>query len=75
MSESLNAARIQTVRDHMALECTHEWDAVIDTFAENTGADAHASDVVMATLQAPLSSLPGNPVPPPQNPVFLLAGP
>ncbi|SPA52149.1 conserved hypothetical protein [Cupriavidus taiwanensis] len=33
MSESLNAARIQTVRDHMALECTHEWDAVIDTFA------------------------------------------
>ena len=33
MSEQLTAARIKTVRDHMALECTHEWDAVIDTFA------------------------------------------
>jgi hypothetical protein len=25
--------RIQTVRDHMALEVTHDWDAVIATFA------------------------------------------
>lgn len=49
--------------------------AIIDTFAENTGADPHASDVLMATLNAPLSSFPGNPIPPPQNPVFLLAGP
>ena len=24
--------RIQTVRDHMALECVHDWDAVIATF-------------------------------------------
>lgn len=29
----LQAARIKTVRDHMALECTQEWDAVIATFA------------------------------------------
>lgn len=29
----LQAARIQTVRDHMALECVNDWDAVIATFA------------------------------------------
>ena len=29
----LEQARLKTVRDHMALEITHEWDAVIDTFA------------------------------------------
>jgi limonene-1,2-epoxide hydrolase len=29
----LAAARIQTVRDHMALEVVHDWDAVIATFA------------------------------------------
>ena len=31
--DALQAARIQTVRDHMALECTQEWDRVIATFA------------------------------------------
>ena len=31
--DTLQAARVQTVRDHMALECVHDWDAVIDTFA------------------------------------------
>jgi ketosteroid isomerase-like protein len=30
--DDLNAARIQTVRDHMALECVCDWDAVIATF-------------------------------------------
>ena len=30
---SLNEARIQTVRDHMALERVGDWDAVIATFA------------------------------------------
>ena len=29
----LPARRIQTVRDHMALEVIHDWDAVIATFA------------------------------------------
>lgn len=28
----LTAKRLQTVRDHMALECVHDWDAVIATF-------------------------------------------
>ena len=49
--------------------------AIIDTFAVNGGPDPHSSDMVMATLNAPLSSFPGNLVPPPQNPVFLAAGP
>jgi len=31
--ETLAQARIQTVRDHMALECVCDWDAVIATFA------------------------------------------
>lgn len=31
--DELRQARIQTVRDHMALECTQDWDGVIGTFA------------------------------------------
>ena len=31
--DDLAAARIRTVRDHMALECVNDWDAVIATFA------------------------------------------
>src|SRR5438876_12305841 len=31
--ERLTAARIQTVRDHMRLECEGDWDGVIATFA------------------------------------------
>lgn len=30
--QELSQARIQTVRDHMALECTQDWDGVINTF-------------------------------------------
>lgn len=30
--DDLQARRIQVVRDHMALEITHDWDAVIATF-------------------------------------------
>jgi predicted ester cyclase len=33
MTTALEAARIQIVRDHMALEIVHDWDAVIATFA------------------------------------------
>lgn len=33
MPDTLREARIQTVIDHMALECVQEWDKVIDTFA------------------------------------------
>jgi steroid delta-isomerase-like uncharacterized protein len=32
MSADLNARRIETVKRHMALEITHEWDEVIATF-------------------------------------------
>ena len=45
MSEALNAARVKTVRDHMALECTHEWDAVIDTF-QHPRYEMHATGAV-----------------------------
>ena len=31
--DTLAAARIQTVRDHMRLECESDWDGVIATFA------------------------------------------
>lgn len=31
--DHLSAARIQRVRDHMALETVHDWDGVIATFA------------------------------------------
>jgi ketosteroid isomerase-like protein len=30
--EDLGERRIQVVRDHMALECVHDWDGVIATF-------------------------------------------
>ncbi len=30
--EKLRQARLQTVRDHMALECVQDWDGVINTF-------------------------------------------
>jgi predicted SnoaL-like aldol condensation-catalyzing enzyme len=46
MSEDeLNAARIRTVRAHMALECTHEWDGVIATF-EHPRYELHATGAV-----------------------------
>lgn len=32
MSDSLSAARVKTVRDHMALECENDWDGVLATF-------------------------------------------
>ena len=32
VTEQLAAARIQTVKRHMALESVHDWDAVISTF-------------------------------------------
>ena len=41
----LQAARIKTVRDHMALECTQEWDAVIGTF-QHPRYEMHGSGAV-----------------------------
>jgi predicted ester cyclase len=31
-NEQLRDARLQTVRDHMAMECVQDWDGVINTF-------------------------------------------
>jgi ketosteroid isomerase-like protein len=45
VSEALAAARIQVVRDHMALEVTHDWDAVIATF-EHPRYEMYGSGVV-----------------------------
>lgn len=42
---NLQAERIKTVRDHMALECIQEWDKVIDTF-EHPRYEMHASGAV-----------------------------
>jgi limonene-1,2-epoxide hydrolase len=33
MTDQLDTERIETVRKHMALECVHDWDGVIATFA------------------------------------------
>ena len=41
----LAASRIQVVRDHMALECAHDWDAVIATF-EHPRYELYGSGVV-----------------------------
>ncbi|UAN00491.1 nuclear transport factor 2 family protein [Achromobacter mucicolens] len=43
--DELQAARVKTVVDHMALECTQEWDKVIDTF-EHPRYEMHSSGAV-----------------------------
>jgi YVTN family beta-propeller protein len=48
--------------------------AVIDTFASSTGTNPHSADVMEGDVPAPLSSFPGQPIPPLQNPVFVVAG-
>lgn len=45
MSDNLQTARIQTVKDHMALECAHEWDKVLDTF-KHPRYEMHSSGAV-----------------------------
>lgn len=45
MSDSLQQARIKTVVDHMALECVHDWDAVIGTF-EHPRYEMHGSGLI-----------------------------
>ena len=50
MSISLQAARIQTVKDHMALECVHEWDKVLQTF-EHPRYEMHSSGAVFDGTQ------------------------
>ncbi|HMN83725.1 MAG TPA: nuclear transport factor 2 family protein [Burkholderiaceae bacterium] len=45
MPDSLQQARLRTVRDHMALECEQDWDGVIGTFA-HPRYEMHASGAV-----------------------------
>ena len=44
-NEQLRQARIDTVRDHMALECEQDWDGVIGTF-EHPRYEMHGSGAV-----------------------------
>jgi predicted ester cyclase len=62
MTRSLSDRRIETVRRHMALEITHDWDGVIATFAHpryemyGTGAVFDGEDAVrgyFATSRTP----------------------
>jgi ketosteroid isomerase-like protein len=58
VSDDLAARRIATVRRHMALEITHEWDAVIATFAHpryelyGTGAVFDGEEAVLKYFHA-----------------------
>lgn len=45
MNTELQAERVKTVVDHMALECVQEWDKVIDTF-EHPRYEMHSSGAV-----------------------------
>lgn len=45
MSANLQEARIRTVKNHMALECVHEWDKVLDTF-EHPRYEMHSNGAV-----------------------------
>ena len=64
MSKDLQAARVQTVIDHMALECTQEWDKVIDTFEHpryemhSSGATFDGVDEVMGYFHSSRQSFP-----------------
>jgi len=60
----LQAARVRTVIDHMALECVQDWSKVIDTFAHpryemhSSGAVFDGEKEVMAYFHASRASFP-----------------
>jgi len=62
--EGLAQARMQTVRDHMALECACDWDAVIATFAHpryemyGTGAVFDGEEAVRGYFKASRTPFP-----------------
>jgi len=64
MLEGLKSRRIQTVRDHMALECVHQWDQVLNTFEHpryemhHSGAVFDGEQEVMQYFTASRSSFP-----------------
>lgn len=63
-AETLKVARIQTVKDHMALECVHEWDKVINTFEypryemHSSGAVFDGTEEVMGYFRSSRDSFP-----------------
>jgi len=64
MTADLSARRIETVKRHMALEITHEWDEVIATFAHpryemyGSGAVFDGEDAVRAYFAASRTPFP-----------------
>lgn len=64
MSDDLAARRIETVKRHMALEITHEWDAVLATFEHpryemyGSGAVFDGEDAVRAYFAASRTPFP-----------------
>ena len=52
MADDLAARRIETVKRHMALEITHEWDAVIATFDGHPRYEMYGSGQVFDGEQA-----------------------
>lgn len=64
MPDSLQAARVDMVRQHMALECVQDWEGVIDTFAHpryemhGSGAVYDGHDAVMAYFQSSRNTFP-----------------
>ncbi|OZI48635.1 ester cyclase [Bordetella genomosp. 4] len=64
MNQELQAARVQTVIDHMALECVQEWDKVIDTFEHpryemhSSGATFDGVDQVMGYFHSSRAAFP-----------------
>ncbi len=61
---ALAAAREKTIRDHMALEITHDWDAVIATFQHpryeliGSGAEFDGEDAVRRYFKASRTPFP-----------------
>ena len=64
ITEALKTQRVQTVRDHMALECEQQWDKVIDTFAHpryemhSSGATFDGHDEVMGYFHSSRNTFP-----------------
>ena len=64
MTDDLAARRLQTVRDHMALECACDWDAVIATFEHpryefyGPGTSADGEEAVRAYFKASRTPFP-----------------
>jgi predicted SnoaL-like aldol condensation-catalyzing enzyme len=64
MTASLQQARIEVVRQHMALECVQDWDGVLGTFEHpryemhGSGAVYDGSEAVMAYFESSRATFP-----------------